>query len=212
MGTAERKQREKEQRRNDIIDAAEKIIFRDGFHGASMEQVAAEAEISKATVYSYFKNKEEIYFAVFTRGHDLLFEIIDEETAKADSIKSKIKAFLKSFMVFKKKYPDYFAALFYFSTNRVELDKQTEEMKRHQEKDEVYLQKWVDLVERGKKEKLIRQDLNPIPTVLIVWLQLVGMLKIYSVISEEIQEDLHLGEDEIFEEYYNLVLHGLYRK
>ena len=61
----------------------------------------------------------EIYFAIFTRGHDLLFEIIDEETTKVGSTNLKIRAFLKSFMTFKKKYPDYFAALFYFSTNRV---------------------------------------------------------------------------------------------
>jgi len=212
MGTTERKQREKEQRRNAIIDAAESIIFRDGFHDASMEQVAAEAELSKATVYSYFKNKEELYFAIFMRGHDLLFEIVDKEIENIDSTDSALRAFIKSFMIFKKKHPDYFAALFYFSTNRIEFNKDTDEARCHKEKDEKYLQKWVNLVEKGKRENLIRPDLNPISTVMIIWLQLVGMLKIYSVIADEIKEDLNLSEDEIFDEYYNLVLHGLYKK
>ena len=90
MGVAERRQREKDQRRNDIIDAAEKIIFRDGCHGASMEQVAVEAELSKATVYSYFKNKEELYFSIFMRGHDLLYKIIDTEIEKLDSTDQKV--------------------------------------------------------------------------------------------------------------------------
>ena len=212
MGVAERRQREKDQRRNDIIDAAEKIIFRDGFHGASMEQVAVEAELSKATVYSYFKNKEELYFSIFMRGHDLLYKIIDTEIEKLDSTNQKIKGFLKSFIQFKKNYPDYFASFFYFSTNRIEIDDETLEMKEHRAKDQEFLKKWVDLIEKGKRERIIREDLNPISTVLLIWLQIVGMLKMYSVLCDEIQKDFNLDEDQLFEEYYNLVLNGLYRK
>ena len=49
MGVAERKEREKEQRRKGILDAAEKVFFKHGVENATMDNVAEEAELSKAT-------------------------------------------------------------------------------------------------------------------------------------------------------------------
>lgn len=61
MGIQERKQREKEQRRRDIIDAARKVFSVKGFNSATMEEIATEAELSPGTLYLYFKNKEELH-------------------------------------------------------------------------------------------------------------------------------------------------------
>jgi TetR/AcrR family transcriptional regulator len=52
MGITERKEREKEQRRNAIIDAAEKIFFTKGMDNSTMDDVAEEAELSKGTLSS----------------------------------------------------------------------------------------------------------------------------------------------------------------
>src|SRR6056297_3785338 len=72
MGTEERKAREKERRRNNIVDAAEKVIFAKGLDQATMEEIAEEAELSKGTLYLYFKNKNELYMAITQRGSDML--------------------------------------------------------------------------------------------------------------------------------------------
>lgn len=61
MGIYERKQREKEQRRRDIINAARKVFSAKGFNSATMEEIASEAELSPGTLYLYFKNKEELH-------------------------------------------------------------------------------------------------------------------------------------------------------
>ena len=62
MGSSERKEKEKEIRRKDILDAAERIFFTKGYRSATMDDVAKEAEYSKRTVYVYFSSKEQIYF------------------------------------------------------------------------------------------------------------------------------------------------------
>ena len=72
MGIPERKEREKEQRRNDIIDAAERIFFTKGVEHSTMDDVATEAELSKGTLYLYFKSKEDIQFAIFMRGAEIM--------------------------------------------------------------------------------------------------------------------------------------------
>ena len=68
MGTHERKEREKESRRENIVDAAEKIIRVKGFEGMTMDDVAVIAELGKGTIYLYFKNKTDLYHAVVCRG------------------------------------------------------------------------------------------------------------------------------------------------
>jgi AcrR family transcriptional regulator len=61
MGVVERREREKDIRRKQILAAAEKVFVAKGFSGATMEDIAQEAELSPATLYLYFKNKEELY-------------------------------------------------------------------------------------------------------------------------------------------------------
>jgi AcrR family transcriptional regulator len=60
MGIKERKEREKERRRQQIMVAAKRVFSDKGFSRATMEDIAKEAELSAGTIYLYFKNKDEL--------------------------------------------------------------------------------------------------------------------------------------------------------
>jgi AcrR family transcriptional regulator len=60
MGIKERKEREKERRRQQIMVAARRVFSDKGFSRATMEDIANEAELSAGTIYLYFKNKDEL--------------------------------------------------------------------------------------------------------------------------------------------------------
>lgn len=80
-GTAFRREREKAQRRDDILRAAKNVFFTRGFHTATVDDVAVEAEVSKGTVYVYFDTKETILAHLLLDGLDAL--VADLETAYA---------------------------------------------------------------------------------------------------------------------------------
>ncbi len=67
MGIQERKERERERRRQQIIVAAKRIFKEKGFGRATMEDIAKEAELSPGTLYLYFKNKEDLYASLSLR-------------------------------------------------------------------------------------------------------------------------------------------------
>ncbi len=67
MGIKERKEREKESRRQQIMVAAKKVFTEKGFNRATMDDIAHEAELSPGTLYLYFKNKEELYASLSLR-------------------------------------------------------------------------------------------------------------------------------------------------
>jgi len=67
MGIRERKEREKERRRQQIMVAPKRVFSLKGFNRATMEDIAKEAELSPGTLYLYFKNKEELYASLSLR-------------------------------------------------------------------------------------------------------------------------------------------------
>jgi len=61
MGIEERKKREREERRNQIIKTARKEFIHSGLRHASIKEIARKAELSPRTTYTYFNNKQELY-------------------------------------------------------------------------------------------------------------------------------------------------------
>lgn len=67
MGLEERRRREKEQRRSAILNAARKLFFEKGFKYVTVDNIAKKSELSKGSIYLYFKSKEEIYTHILFR-------------------------------------------------------------------------------------------------------------------------------------------------
>ncbi len=98
MGIYERKQREKAQRKNDIINAARKIFSSKGFNSATMEEIALEAELSPGTLYLYFKNKEELYTSLSIEILKYLTDEIQKVVSMDISVEEKIDKFRDVFI------------------------------------------------------------------------------------------------------------------
>ena len=84
MGIQERKEREKERRRQQIMVAAKRVFSDRGFTKATMEDIAQEAELSPGTLYLYFKNKEELYASLSLRILQYLLLRIEHVNAIKD--------------------------------------------------------------------------------------------------------------------------------
>lgn len=77
-----RKEREREEHRRDILRAGERVFVRKGFHAATVEEIAQEAEFAVGTLYNFFKSKEELYSRIF---ENLVREFMEEFEKKVFS-------------------------------------------------------------------------------------------------------------------------------
>jgi len=115
-GTASRREREKAQRRDDILRAAKDVFFTRGFHTATVDDVAAEAEVSKGTVYVYFDTKETILAHLLLDGLDAL--VADLETAYAiDEVLdagTRLRRIAIAYLQFFQTSPDYYRLIMAF--------------------------------------------------------------------------------------------------
>ena len=85
MGIQERKQRERERRRQQIIVAAKRVFSEKGFSKTTMEDIAREAELSPGTLYLYFKNKDELYASLSLRILQYMNISLEDVTKETDS-------------------------------------------------------------------------------------------------------------------------------
>jgi len=99
--SALRRLREKEQRYNTILKAAEDLFARKGYHQTSIEEIADQAEVSTGAVYLYFKNKEDLLITLMQEiGHQLrklLAEEFNRTGFSFDRFKNISFAFLRNF-------------------------------------------------------------------------------------------------------------------
>ena len=84
MGIRERKEREKERRRQQILVSAKRVFSEKGFNKATMEDIASDAELSPGTLYLYFKNKEELYASLSLRILQYLKIRVDHVNGEED--------------------------------------------------------------------------------------------------------------------------------
>jgi AcrR family transcriptional regulator len=74
-----------EMRRARILDAAQRVFILSGFRGATMEAIAAEAAVAKATAYSYFPDKDAIFRAVAERIAAEMADVVEAGIAASKS-------------------------------------------------------------------------------------------------------------------------------
>jgi AcrR family transcriptional regulator len=95
----ERERRRRSEYRETILRAAETVITRKGYSAATMDDVAREAQFSKATVYKYFPSKSELVFEIMLHYFDVVGERIDavrkEKTSAREKLRRSIRAALE---------------------------------------------------------------------------------------------------------------------
>ncbi|GJL62164.1 MAG: TetR family transcriptional regulator [Nitrospirales bacterium] len=105
---SQRKQREVEARRDEILCAAERLFSQHGFFKTSMAEIAGAAQFAMGTVYRIFKSKEEIYISLMEAKSEELFRLLEEQMAQADTALEKIRAVIQVKLAFADRNRDFF--------------------------------------------------------------------------------------------------------
>lgn len=77
MNLMSRRQQNRIERESRILEAALTVFSRTGYSGATMDAVAAEAGLSKPTLYQYFPSKESLFSAMMRGKRDRMLDVLD---------------------------------------------------------------------------------------------------------------------------------------
>lgn len=161
------KEREKEEKKKAIVEAAEKLFFSKGFDKVSMGDIAKEVGVNRATLYLYFEDKEEIFFAIVLRATKIMNEMFRDGVAKAGTGMEKILATGDAYLEFCHKYPGYYRLFEYSTTQRFEAcccDAAGEINARSGE----LIAIMCDAIRAGIADGTIRKDVDPLETAIFL--------------------------------------------
>ena len=137
--SAMRRLREKEQRYETLLRAAEYLFVHKGYHETSVENIADRAEVSVGTVYLYFKNKEELLLKLFSEGVHTLRVILGKAFMKAEKPEDGFRAAgIAFFDVFCKKHPGKVAIVFKEAVGQSQLLEEARRVVLQKLTDDVY--------------------------------------------------------------------------
>ena len=111
MTIATRKQREKEEMRHLILEAAKKIFLEKGYEQASIRNIAEQIDYSPGTIYLYFKEKDEIFHALHQEGFRKLLESMAPLQFVAEPFE-RLKAMGRVYMDFAMNNKDFYDLMF----------------------------------------------------------------------------------------------------
>ncbi len=115
MGIKERREREKNERRESILRAAIQVYDNEGYHATTMDKIAEAAELGRATLYLYFKTKDEIFIHAILSYSDFFRQRLQELYEGRAEIRDKLlESLWLAFIEFYEKDRESFNATLYF--------------------------------------------------------------------------------------------------
>jgi len=208
MGIAERRQSEKNARIKRILDSAAVIFRKKGFRDATIENIAAHAQISKGIIYHYFKSKADLYFCLVQPPlDDLIKRLKNIAKDKLDRPDNKINRHAQAVYEFYIKNKDAYDLLTKY--NEEEYSKLLPE-----ERLLVFKRMMRDgtgQVEASIKEGVaqgIFKDINSYAAAVIFWSVFIGMMQFH-------ENRMTQGKKDYREEslkYIQIIIDGLKRK
>ena len=82
--------------RLEILKSASAAFRKHGYHGATVEQIAAALHMKKGNLYYYFESKEDILFACHEYSHDRLQELLDQTVRSTAPAEAKLRRLIQA--------------------------------------------------------------------------------------------------------------------
>ncbi len=154
------------------MDAALEVFAEKGLRSATMDDVAEKAELSKGTLYLYFKSKEHLFFGIDMRAARMLAERFAEAEKSEEIGLHKVRAIGRAYYKFCFDFPNYFKAMSYVERMDAATFKSIADdlypggMGGHQDSSLAILAR---AIETGHEDGSIANDIDPWAMSVLLW-------------------------------------------
>jgi len=134
MGVKERREREKTETRDKILDAARELFITEGYEGVSMRKVAEKIEYSPTAIYVHFADKNELFRELCHQDYARLAEVFQSSVMSRDPIE-RLRQIGAIYIDFGMRYPNHYKFMFMTSHPLQEMDDEDRDVRGNPEKD-----------------------------------------------------------------------------
>jgi AcrR family transcriptional regulator len=141
MGVKERREREKSETRDKILDAARELFVTEGYEGVSMRKVAEKIEYSPTAIYVHFADKEELFRELCHEDYAQLAQVFQSSMISTDPVE-RLKQIGAIYVDFGVRHPNHYKFMFMTPVPVHEPDEMDREIMGNPEVDAYAFLKW----------------------------------------------------------------------
>lgn len=209
MGIKERKEREKEARREEILNAAEKVFFEKGLAVATMDEVAERAELSKGTIYLYYRSKEDLYISTALRGWETLERLFKEATSTGEPTLKLLENLGNAYFTFFMEYRNYYRMGYFIDAKLMHsgVSQETEELCNLSNK-----RIWgivSGIAQRAQEEGLMRTEITPLEIGIMLWANSDSLMRLIDQDQSRWINERGINLEELLRKSNRLLVEGM---
>lgn len=176
---ASRRQEEKFRRRDEILDAAALAAAEHGMAEFTMDQVARKARLSRALLYVYFEDKQDLMLGLADRAHAMLIERFSSINARPQTGLKKIQAMGRAYVAFAEQSPIYFEACSSFAAYPTTAGQPQGNVSRCLQSGQAIHAELIAALQVGVTDGSLRADMgNPVLVAVTLWAFMHGIIQI----------------------------------
>lgn len=194
-----------EYNRTGILDASRKLFLKNGIEKTSMDDIALAAQCSKATVYVYFKNKEDIFYHIAAEYMTSLRNGVKECLANSSDYERAYFTMCNILARFEHDYPMYFDCV----VGRSETFAKAGELpvlKKISDVSEEINTVLCDFLERAQEKGFVRADVDPIQATFVLWSSVCGVISLFSSKKEYLEDSLGFSRGGFLRNGFEMIL------
>lgn len=204
-----RKKEPRSVHRENIMSAASALFMERGIAATSMDDIAKAAGYSKATLYVYFENKEEIVGILVLNSMKKLDGYISSALIQYETTKARYDFICSGLVQYQEEFPFYFKMVL----DKINIDFEShdylpEEKETYQIGEEIN-EKIRNFLLSGMEKGDLRGDLEIMPAILNFWGMLSGIIQLAANKEEYIKKSMGLSKKDFLEYGFSLVYHSI---
>lgn len=204
-----RKKEPRSVHRENIVSAASTLFMERGIAATSMDDIAKAAGYSKATLYVYFENKEEIVGILVLNSMKKLYDYISSALIQHETTKARYDFICRGLVQYQEEFPFYFKMVL----DKINIDFESknylpEEKETYQIGEEIN-EKIKNFLLSGMEKGDLRNDLDIMPAIFIFWGMLSGIIQLAANKEEYIKKSMGLSKIKFLEYGFSLVYHSI---
>lgn len=202
---ARRKKEPKSVHREKIASAASVFFMERGTAATSMDDIAKASGYSKATLYVYFENKEEIIGILVLNSMKKLYHYIASALEQKETTKKQYNFICQGLVQYQEEFPFYFKMVL----DKINIDFEShdylpEEKETYQIGEEIN-EKIKKFLISGIDKGDLRSDLKIMPTILIFWGMLSGLIQLAENKEEYVKKAMGLSKSQFLEYGFHML-------
>lgn len=206
---ARRKKELQSVHRKNISMVAEQLFMEKGIENTSMNDIAKASGYSKATLYVYFKNKEELIGFLVLESMKKLYDYINSALKQSDDTKERYKKICYALVNYQEEYPFYFKMLL----ETIKVDFETTNF-LPEEKETFLVGEQInellsDFLEGGIKKGDVRPEIEILPTIFSFWGMLAGLIQIAANKESYMEQSMGKNKMEFLLYGFELLYHSI---